>query len=348
MQHKSQVTVKQIAEMLSLSPATVSKALNWYPDIKEHTRMQVIECARKLGYSTRMKTRQPPEEKPMRLGVLVSDFAQDPDASPFLYDILMGFRKYADKQNYEVHFLSTSPEDQELIPYDRLVAEKDLTGIFLTGLSTKDIYYTQLKTTSVPTVAFDLRVDNPMVGSVSASSAEGTMLAMNHLTELGHRRIGFLNGHRYAAVSAERLSGYITGLIAHGIEYRPELVYEGDFTSASGAAAAGYFADKGVTALFCASDIMAIGAMKQFQKLGRDVPRDISIVGYDNISYSLDTDPPLTTVNQDKYHLGLASAALLECIIRKFPFKNVVLSPQLIVRESTAPIPGGPETRPLP
>ena len=186
-------------------------------------------------------------------------------------------------------------------------------------------------------------IDVPLVGDkcghVTLDNERGARMAVEHLIAEGHREIGMINGHAQAFVSLERLNGYRNALKEAGIEYRPEKVYFGDFEEASGREGIRHLLSRfpEMTAVFCASDTMAIGAIRELKDLGRRVPEDISVMGFDDIELASFVTPALSTVSQPVYEFGRKAVDLL---IRMFDGEigtAEVLEPKLEIRESTAP-----------
>jgi DNA-binding LacI/PurR family transcriptional regulator len=248
----------------------------------------------------------------------------------------MGFRLYASQKNFEVIFLAIPNDDnQEFIPYDKFFHSKHIAGVFSYGLRTTDSYFSQLQTTKVPTVILDYSVDNPRIGRVGVDNGAGASMAIEHLISQGHRKIGFINGHSQSHASVERFTGYTGALCRHDIPFDKQLVFEGDYTEPSGRNGADYFADKDVSAVFCASDFMAMGAIKLFQSKGIRVPEDISVIGFDNLPFTNYCTPRITTIAQNRKQLGIMACALLYGLINHEPINYCILPPSLVIREST-------------
>ncbi|MDR1398764.1 MAG: LacI family transcriptional regulator [Treponema sp.] len=329
-------TIQQIAKALSVSPATVSKALADKAEVSEETRARVLACARELGYIHTPHGGVLNGER--RVAILIQDRDKNENEQSFYYDVLMGFKQYATLK-HEVIILTTTSAEQEQVSYDAYLTAKRISGAFVMGLKTTDPYIAQLETTSIPTVTLDFSVNNPCVGRVGVDNYTGARLAVEHLIDLGHQNIGFLNGHPFAQVSEERLAGYIAALCSrkHGFQpgFEPHFVFDGDFSEQSGASGADYFAETDITALFCASDLMAMGAVRRFQEKGIAVPADISIVGFDNMPFTAYCTPRITTVVQKRHRLGLMACALLYSLLDNAPLNHCLLQPSLLVREST-------------
>jgi len=321
-----------MAAELGLSLATVSKALSGKPEVSGATRERVAAFAKETGYINGQK-RLPGNGT--RVALVIQDADIEDFGTAFFFGILTGFKQYAKNRGFEVVILTISPAEQGLCDYDKYIKDRQLDGVFVMGLRTTDPYYKQLARTSVNSVALDIVMENPLTGSVVVDNLAGARLAVGHLAGLNHKAIGFINGHGEAYVSRERLAGYITAMCENGPVYNPALVYAGDFSEESGARGAEYLHKMGATGLFCASDLMALGAVRKLLSMGLSVPGDVSIVGFDNAPFSQVCSPPLTTVAQDWQRIGVTACALLDGLMRGIPVNHAVLTPTLIVREST-------------
>ena len=322
-------TIRTIAEDLGLSPATVSKALSGRKEISAETRSRVMSHANEVGYFKRAEGRR-------RLAILTANTSEMEDShTSLLFGMMMGFRRYASRLQHDVVIFNIDAAEQERETLDRFAYSNQLAGFFVSGLKITDPYFEQLKTTRIPVVALDVNVDNPMVGSVGTNSISGGELAVGHLVKLGHQRIAFVNGHREAYISQERLAGYLAALHRHGIRFDPDLCFEGDFTAESGARAANYFADTEATAIYFAGDLMALGAVRRFHELGYTLPRDMSVIGFDNLPICLGCMPSLTTIDQSPAGLGEAACAVLHGLTQDVPIRHVKLEPLFVEREST-------------
>ncbi|MDR2553572.1 MAG: LacI family transcriptional regulator [Treponema sp.] len=336
----TKTTIRQIAKELGISPATVSKAISGKPEVNEQTRARVLARVRELGYvSPNGSIRQ----GALRVAVLIKDYLRDNaeggipyrDHNIFHYDIIMGLKEYGEKKNMEIIMLTTTDEAQANSSYDDFMQSKNIDGAFIYGLRTQDPYFLQLKDTAIPTVILEHSVNNPQVGRVGIDNVAGAELAVEHLISLGHRSIGLLNGHPQTHAARERFAGYAAALSRYDIPFRRELVLEGDSTIQRGQEGADYFTNMKITALFCASDFLAMGAIKGFRDKGIRIPGNISIVGFDNLPFTNLYSPRLTTVAQDRRQIGLCAGALLLLIMEGEPIRHCVLTPFLIERETT-------------
>lgn len=225
-------------------------------------------------------------------------------------------------------------------PYDRYMVRNQYHGGFLVGFALKDPWMKQLENTTIPTVLFDNYIKhNPNVAYIGTDSFEGIDLAIDHLHELGHTHIALLNGSKDSMITANRYDAYISSMQNHNLDIDESLIAYGYYVEESAKYHVTDLIHHGATAILCGNDLLAIGALKECQKLQIRVPEDISIVGYDNLPSASTTNPGLTTISQDRLDLGKNSYAALYWLIDKVPISRSLLRPTLIVRKSTGAAP---------
>jgi LacI family transcriptional regulator len=174
------------------------------------------------------------------------------------------------------------------------------------------------------------------VGYVGTDSYEGIDLAIEHLTSLGHTKIALLSGSKNSMVTDNRYDAYVTSMKAHGLEIDEKLIEYGYYVDGSAKYHIQKLIDNGATAVICGNDLLAVGVLKECDKLGVMVPKDLSVVGYDNLPISKQMS--LTTINQDRINLGRCSYAALYWLIAKVPISKSLLRPELIYRTTTCKI----------
>lgn len=336
MEFKS-VTIKDVAKRAGVSVSTVSRALNNYSDISEDTRESIKKIAEDMGYKPNIVAKSLSSSRSFRLGMLVEDYEAGGKLNPLVFEVLMEFKNAASRQGYEIVLLSTTSDMQRSQKLSRLFAEKQLDGAFIMGLKMTDEYYKELSTIKYPCILQDIYIQNPMVGCIGVDNIKGAFMAVEHLIKLGHKRIGFINGHKNAFVSYERLDGYYLALNRHGIPIDNSIIADGGFDDKIAEAAAEKLVKKhgDLTAIFCASDLMAIGAVNALNNLGYTVPDDISIVGFDDIYITRFFTPKLTTIRQDRGKIGETAANILVSMVDRQIIGRVLVEPELIVRDST-------------
>ena len=329
------MTIKEIAEKLNISIATVSKALNGATDIAESTRKMICEYAESVQYRSR---------KSMKInGRIALLWAKEEQRANYSAPSLVSksFMSMAQKERYIVveevlENLYAKNEDFKLNEY---LAYHAFSGAFLVGLNFFDPVFPQLKATKYPLVLLDNHLgDNDLVSGVGCENIRSTESAVDHLVSLGHKQIAFLGGERQSLVGAERLAGYILGLSKNGIEYRYDLTYFGDYSRQAGIDAANYFQSKEFTAVVCSSDMMAMGLIDQLRHWGKKVPDDVSVVGFDDLEFLRYTNYDLTTMRQDFMLIGEKAFRVLESMIKGLPAQRANIGCTLIPRGSTTPL----------
>ncbi len=321
------MTIKDISEALNVSISTVSKALNDANDIAEDTKLKIRKYAEEVGY--RLKTRQPSQ----RICVLYERVDSDTRNNILNY-ITSSFSDVAIANNFEViiDYLVTKTDDFDLNEY---LLQNNFCAAFIVGMNFKSRIYKQLKYTTIPLVLLDNRIPNsPLISSVSSENTNGIVSAIKYLTKKGHSKIGFLMGEKESMVSAERLAGYILGLARVGIDFNNDYIYIGDFTRTSGGEAAVMFAESDVTAVICCSDRMAMGLIEGLKTLGKNVPDDISVVGFDDLNLLKFTSYDLTTVKQDFNKMGIEAFKNIAELLQGRSAQQQQLACKLIERGS--------------
>jgi DNA-binding LacI/PurR family transcriptional regulator len=332
-------TIRDVAKKAGVSVTTVSRALNGYSDVNEKTRERIKEIAKELKYSPNLLARSLVMKKTKTIGLLVSGLQIEGSKDNFTYEVLCGVNDSAGKLGYELVLLSTDSEKQQEKTYSQLCQERKVEGVILQGMKTDDPYLEEVLDSNIPSILIDIPVEGENVGYVTTDNAAGAKNAVNHLLELGHRNIAMINGHSKASVSKERLQGYQSALAEHSIPFSPEYVADGAFFEKTAEQEAARLLENypEITALFCASDLMAMGAIRAAKKLGKRLPEELSIVGFDNIILSDYCTPALTTIAQDRYQLGVEATILLTNMLEgKKETNKKILKTSLIQRESTA------------
>lgn len=334
------ITIKNVAQRAGVSVSTVSRALNNYSDISDITKQKIYKIAEELGYKPNIMAKGLSSNKNFRFGMLVEDYESNTNSNQFVYEVLMAFKNKMTKLGFEMILLSTTSDMQRNQNLEQLFRDKQIDGAFIMGLKMTDEYYKQLSVIQYPCVLFDLDINNNSIGSIGVNNLRGAFLAVEHLIKMGHKKIGFINGSAEAFVSYERLDGYYLALSRHGISVDNNLIINSDFTNEGAEVAIKELMsrDSNITAVFCASDLMAIGAMNMLNSMNIRVPEDISIVGFDDIYPAQIVKPKLTTIRQDREKIGEMAANILVNLSSNQYIGRVMLEPELIIRDSTKSI----------
>lgn len=325
-------TIKDIASRLGISVSTVSKGLNGASDISEELRQTVLDTAVEMGYTTkRMK-----KEEHKKLCVFIENMDYE-TANQFGYEIVLGFKQAAYRDNWEVVVTPITPAFQTSEKYDTYMLKNGFSGAFLVGFALHDDWMSQLSATNIPTVLFDNYIrQNPAVGSVGTDNFEGIDMGIDHLVSLGHTKIAFLNGSLNSMVSDQRQQAFIDSMQSHNLLISEELTAYGYYVADSAKYHVPNFLAAGATAIMCGNDLIASGVITECKKRGYSVPEDISVIGFDDLPISAHLTPPLTTIKQDRVELGKSGYYTLSSLLNKVSISKTILRAQFICRKSTA------------
>jgi DNA-binding LacI/PurR family transcriptional regulator len=335
-----------IAAQAGVSEATVSRVLNSKAGVAESTRQAVLTALDVLGYERPSRLRQ----KSAGLVGLVVPELDNPIFPAFAQVIENALAQHG----YTPILCTQTPGGIHEDDYTEMLLERGVSGIiFVSGLhadTTADpSRYTKLRERGLPLVfvnGYLEGVDAPFISNDDVTSMD---LAVRHLVALGHHRIGLALGPERFMPVVRKVIGFRAAMSSQlGVEDVDGLVEYSMFSVEGGAAAAARLLDTGCTALICGSDLMALGAVRTVRERGLDVPRHVSVVGYDDSLLVGFTDPPLTTVRQSVHAMGAAAVrALLDEVSGvPAPRAEYVFRPELVVRGSTGPAPTRGSTRP--
>ncbi|TFE22850.1 LacI family DNA-binding transcriptional regulator [Cohnella luojiensis] len=330
-------TIKDIAKAAEVSVTTVSRALNGYTDVNEETKKKILRIADELKYSPNIAARSLIVKKTKTLGLLLSGITRSSIKDNIAFEILCGMNDRSGELDYDLVLFNTTSQKQRMKSYKSLCLERGVDGVIIMGIRLDDPYLQEIVQSSIPCVLIDIPLAEKNVGSVSTDNVSGAYQATEHLIRGGHKHIGFINGHAQAYVSIKRLEGYRLALLDHDIEYREEFIADGSFSENGGYESAIMLATKHpeITALFCASDLMAIGAIQGLKNIGKTVPENVSIVGFDNIAISGYCSPTLTTIHQNKYDMGYRAAQMLVDMLEgRQVHPHLTLPAELVERQS--------------
>lgn len=326
-------TINDIADKLGISKGTVSKALNNADDISETLRKKVLETAVEIGYE-RNRARKDVSRK---LCVIVENLNPDNPAG-LGYDIIMGFKKLAVPAGWEVDVVPITGQEQRAMSYDTFMLAHEYKGAFILGFSLTDPWMQDLKTARTPAVLYDNYIpENPRVSYIGVHNREGYDLAIAHLKSLGHTRIGYLGGALESYIIRARYEAFLQAMKSHGLEVRKGCVGYSYFISECTQRFLPTLLKNGVTAIVCCHDYMAQAVETQCLDMGYQIPKDISIVGFDDAPFSAYAVPPLTTIRQDQQALGNCGFYALNSLMNRTAISTLLLRAELISRDSTGP-----------
>jgi LacI family transcriptional regulator len=334
--------IRELAERLGVSVATVSRVLNDYPDVAPQTRERVRAAIREHRFVPDRVARSLATGRSRVIGVILETGAGHPHLQhPFFQEVLVGLREALASSGYDLLLFSGDGSDGafEGHAYLERIRHHRMDGVLVMGADPTGRQIQEVVSSGIPCMAVDLDVRGSRAGHVASDNALGSALAVRHLHELGHRRIAFIGGTPGTKAGDDRLLGFRRERDRLGLSERPEYLEEGDFYPPSGHAAMGRLLDlpEPPTAVAVAADLMAAGAMQAIGERGLRVPEDVAVVGFDDIQIAPLLRPALTTVRQDKFGLGTAAADALVGLIAdpEMEAPLITLPVELVVRESS-------------
>ncbi|MCP8617868.1 LacI family DNA-binding transcriptional regulator [Salirhabdus salicampi] len=335
-------SIKDIARLAGVSISTVSRTLNNYSDVKPETKEKVIKIAEELNYFPNAVAKSLVQKKTHTIGVFFGNNMNLGFDHPFFLDIISAVREVVGNAGYDLIIFTN--KNKERATYTTLCRERSVDGVvlLLTGEGKKkNEQFIELQESGIPCIAIDLPLKGDKCTYVESDNYFGSKLAMEHLANLGHQVIAFIGGDEISKTSYDRLRAYQDSMMEYGIGYNPNLVYLGYFSKGIAQKATKELMRQrpDITAFFVASDEMAITVIETLKALGKNVPNDVSVVGFDDIREASFCTPPLTTVKQNKHDIGSEAAKMLLEIIEKSDIKPKpkTLDCDLVIRDSTAP-----------
>jgi LacI family transcriptional regulator len=306
-------TIKDVAKAADVSVATVSRVLHNLAGYSEKTKQKVMHTVEELGYQPNAIARGLINKRTQTIGVLFPNVS-----SSFSSDILHGIEEVAHEKGFSVIVCNTAEDGKRTLKYLQVLREKQVDGIVFTSEVLKDEYYQAIKEMRVPVVLVNTMSQKHMIPYVKVDDRQAAYQATDYLIQKGHRKIAMIGGTpRDQIAGIPRMDGYRQALNDNGIAYVESRVAYGNFSLVSGREAMEKLLVEAppFTALFAASDEMAIGAMGIAMEKGLKIPDDISIIGYDDLSLASMVFPPLTTIHQPLTTMGrLASEKLISLI----------------------------------
>jgi LacI family transcriptional regulator len=327
-------TIREVAESAGVSYATVSHVINNTRLVSPETRERVLAAMAALNYRPNALARSLRQGKTNTLGLVLPD-----SANPFFAEISRSIEDEAFKKGYSVFLCNTELDTQRELFYVDVLSKKQVDGIIFVAAGDQADSLDFLLQRNMPVVMIDRDVPNVEVDAVLTDNQLGGFLATRHLIELGHTRIACIAGPTNITPSAERIIGYRTALEQAGIKIDDDLIVCGDYHAQSGMQLTHSLLrrDPRPTAIFALNDLMALGALRAAAEAGCTVPRDLAIIGYDDLDIAQFSNPPLTTIAQPKKEVGARAVNMLVDRIshKSRPPSRLVLAPALIVRRST-------------
>lgn len=333
------ITIKDISKRSGYSVTTVSKSLNNYSDISDKTKKKILDLCEEMGYVPNLSARSLVSKKSYTIGVIFEEVTGVGLQHPLFSKILESFKSTVEAKHYDIMFLSKSmgKENGSYLEHSK---RKQVEAILVLCGEYGSKELRDLYRSTIPTVVIDYHLGE--VCNVTSNNRQGVFQAVQYLYDLGHRKIGNIYGGQYLEIGKQRKECFEEALAKYHLEQYDEFSKSGEFFGKED----GYNAmnqilleDDQPTALFCASDMLAIGAIQAINEAGKSVPEDYSIIGFDGIDIGQMITPRLTTVWQDTTKMGTIAANQILNMIHDRDHRRVnftiTVDTQLIVGEST-------------
>lgn len=331
-------TIKDVAKAANVSVATVSRVLHNLTGFSDKTKQKVLEAVEELGYQPNAIARGLINKRTQTIGVLFPDVS-----SNFSSDILHGVEDAAHEKGFSVIVCNTAEDGKRTMKYLQVLREKQIDGIVFTSEFLKDEYYEALNDMRVPVVLVNTQTHKHMIPYVKVDDRQAAYQATDYLIRNGHREIAMISGTLTDPIAGTpRVEGYKQALADHGIEVDEDRIAYGNFGHESGRQAMHKLLAEApsFTAVFAASDEMAVGAMGAAFEKGLKIPDDLSIIGYDDLNISRMIYPPLTTVHQPLADMGrLATEKLIALIENTSQVSSSIVSHYIVERQTVRKLP---------
>jgi LacI family transcriptional regulator len=328
--------IREIAKRARVSTATVSRAINRVPTVNPQLAKRVWNVVEELGYYPNTQARALVSGRSRIFGLIISEIT-----NPFFPEIVQVFERIAVQHHYEILLTSTGNDPKRMETAVRRMIERRVDGVAVMTFGMEEVLLEDLKLRKVPLVFADVGLAGPHVSNIRIDYLHGIRQAVQHLAALRHQKIAFVSGPLRLKSAEARKQAFVRSMKEIGLEVDKNLIVEGNHTIEGGIAALGQLLRGSVrpTAVLCSNDMTALGVMRKSYEDGISIPRDLSVIGFDDIHLAQFVLPALTTVQMSQAELArLAFDALLAEVESDTPSasgKEYVLTTHLVLREST-------------
>jgi len=332
----NKLTLEEIARLAGVSRSTVSRVVNNHASVRTAVRERVQQVIRETSYHPDPAARSLAGRRSGIIGLVVPRAIQFLFTDPYYPRLMQGITQSCNNNDYILSLFLFHTEDDEQKIATRVLRNQLVDGVIVSALPIDHPLVEQLLIHQLPFVMVGRPSDSPEVNFVDVDNVAGAYSAVSHLICLGYRRIATITCPPNTTVGQHRRQGYVNALNDRGLSVDESLIVEGDFTEQGGYLAMRRLIPHRPEAVFVGSDTMALGALRALRQIGLVVPRDMAIVGYDDLPSAAVSDPPLTTVRQPIRRLGAQAVENLLDILNNGPYppRRVVTTTELIIRES--------------
>jgi LacI family transcriptional regulator len=334
--------IRTVAALAKVSIATVSRTVNGSPAVSDRLSKRVWQAIEQLNYFPNTHARTLVSGRSRLFGIIVENIT-----NPFFPELIQSFEEIAVAHGYEILVSSSNSDPAILANCVRRMLERKVDGVAVLSFGAEEPVLDQLVHRDIPMVLAEFRLGDPKVSTILLDYNTGIREAVNHLVELGHRKIAFLAGPYKLHSAITRENDYRRAIEAAGLGIQKKWIIECDHTLKGGMIGFGKLRALTTppTAILCSNDMTAIGVLRAAYNANLRVPQDLSVIGLDDIDFAEFTLPPLTTIRLSRHDLAQAAFEALrqqaeEPVAAKIQ-REFLVSTSLVVRGSTAPPPAG-------
>ncbi len=337
------LSIHEVAQRAKVSIATVSRTINGVPTVTPELSRRVWKAIEEVGYYPNTHARSLVSGRSRIFGLIVSEIT-----NPFFPEIVQGFEDVSVHHNYEILTTSVGHDPRRLALSVRRMIERRVEGVAIVTFGLEEALFDELKSRNIPLVFIDVGPPLPRVSNIKIDYVNGIRQAVQHLAALRHSRIAFISGPLSLKSAVARQRAFTESMEEIGLPVNPKYLIEGNHTMEGGMAALKQILAlrNRPTAVLCSNDMTAFGVIRQSYEEGIQIPRDLSLIGFDDIRLAQFMIPPLTTVKMSQTEIAqLAFNALLAEVQRETPSPNgteYVLRTSLVLRDSTALVANSP------
>lgn len=332
------MNLDEVAKRAGVSTATVSRVLNKAHVVRKATRLRVMKAVSELNYHPNLHARSLAKGASRTLGMIASNLQ-----NPFFFDIFRALEIDAQAHGYEVVVANTDYDSKHLVRCVRLMIGRRVAGLAVIVSEMNPDLIGELAASKLRVAFYDVGRAGPTMSNIRVNYKRGIERVVEYLHSLNHRRLAFVGHHSALGPMSERQRAFVETVskYAPGTEWRTA-ANEDSFSGGQHAAHEILASAFHPTAIICVNDVMAFGVLRELRERGLHVPRDISVSGFDNIKLSEFSYPPLTTLHIPRDQIGhLAFNMLVSESERDAPGREIVIEPELVLRDSTGPAPRG-------
>jgi len=334
------VTIKDVARRAGVSPSTVSRVISNHPRISEETSLRVRKVMEEIGYHPNMMAKSLVSRTTRTIAVILPRPADELFQNLFFSEVIRGIVTQSTRSGYDLLMATGTTEREELETVTRLVRGRRVDGILLLYSRANDPVVAMLKDADFPFAIIGRNEDYPDILTIDNDNVQASYDATRHLISQGHERIGFVSGPPNLIVSRDRLAGYSKAMREAGLPVRTDWIVEGEFLQESGYRAMSLLMGlpERPTALVVIDDVVTFGILRGLVELGYSVPKDLSLVSFNNIVFSELATPPISSIDIGIYQLGYtASQELIRSIQPEHAAHTIrhIIPHRLVVRESS-------------